>query len=149
MVLWLVWNVFLLEMRASTLANECSFPRFFFNVRNVYRQILQSLCFLYLLLFQFVFSIFLIKSLNSSDFLLFDFSNLLLISAVLSSFTAFPPSVNPLSINYTPLTLRFRLRHECLSSHYPCIICLTILWFGFSLNIATFGNPLQNFHSFL
>lgn len=150
MVLWLS-NKFLHRNDISTLANECHFCDFF-NVRNVYRQILQSL-FSYLLLFQFFFSIFLILSLRTFwDFLPFDFSNLLLISAVLSSFTAFPtkcwPTFHKLHTHwqFQLLCLLLRMSIKSLFLHY---LFWHIYGLDFHLNNATFGNPLQNFHNFL
>ena len=125
MVLWLS-NKFLRRNYIPTLANECHFCDFLCE-KCIQANIAEFLfsC----LLFQFFFSIFLILSLWFFwGFLPFDSSNLLLISAVLSSFTAFPtkcwPTFHKLHIidNFS----FFAFCYECLSSHYSYIICSDI-----------------------
>ena len=145
MVLWL-YNKFLRRNYIPTLANECHFCDFLCE-KCIQANIAEFL-FSYLL-FQFFFSIFLILSLWFFwGFLPFDSSNLLLISAVLSSFTAFPtkcwPTFHKLHTHwqFQLLCLLLRMSIKLLFLYY---LFWHIYGLDFHLNNATFGNPLWNF----
>lgn len=145
MILWLS-NKFLHRNDIPTLANECHFCDFF-NMRNVY-----SFCFHISYYFSFIFLILSLSLWSFWDFLPFDSSSLLLISAVLNSFTAFPTKCWP-TLHKLHTHWQFQLLCLLLRMSIKSLFLYYLFWhiydLDFHLNNATFGKLLWNFHNLL